>query len=74
MAQMADRTYDQLIKSSFLSRALFYYKTISYAAIIVPRFVDLLTDKALNVLLGRFSNGTVVFGYGTEFVELPARC
>jgi hypothetical protein len=26
-----------------------------------PRFAELRTDKALNVLLGRFSNGTVAF-------------
>jgi integrase len=68
-----DRTYDQLIKSSFLARALLSFKTSTYVAPVVPRFVDLRNDKALNVLLSGFSNGTVVYRYGTGFVEPPAR-
>jgi hypothetical protein len=58
-----DRTYDQLIKRSFLSRALLPSKTSTYASPVVPRFVDLRIDKALSVLLGGFSNGTVVYRY-----------
>ena len=54
-----DRTYDQLIKRSFPSRALFTSKTDTYEAQAVPRPVPLCIDKALSALLNGFSNGTV---------------
>jgi hypothetical protein len=57
-----DRTYDQLIKRSFLARDLFPSKTSTHASPVVPRFVDLRTDKALIVLLKGFSNGKSYIG------------
>jgi hypothetical protein len=67
-----DRTYDQLIKRSFLARDLFPSKTSTYASPVVPRFVDLRTDKALIVLLSGFSNGTVVYRYELSLSNPPA--
>ena len=69
-----DRTYDQLIKRSFLSRALLPSKTSTYASPVVPRFVDLRIDKALSVLLGGFSNGTVVYRYELSLSNLWPSC
>jgi hypothetical protein len=37
-----------------------------------PRFVDLRLDKALDVLLSRFSNGTVVYRYGLSLSYLQS--
>jgi hypothetical protein len=65
-----DRTYDQLIKKSFLARALLPSKTSTYASQVVPRFVDLRIDKALGALLGGFSNGTVVYRYELSLSNL----
>jgi hypothetical protein len=65
-----DRTYDQLIKRSFLARVLLPSKTSTYASQVVPRFVDLRIEKALNVLLSRFSNGTVVYRYELSLSNL----
>jgi hypothetical protein len=64
------RTYDQLINRSFLACALFPSKTSTYASPAVSRFVDLRIDKTLSVLLGGFSNGTVVNRYELSLSNL----
>ena len=62
---------DQLIKRSSLDHSFYPYRTITYASQTVPRFVDLPADKALNVLLARFSNGTAARRRGALFVSTP---
>jgi hypothetical protein len=67
-----DRTYDQLIKSSAIARALLPSKTITYASSVVPRIADFAPIRPCRYL-GRLCNGTSRISVRTEFVELPIR-
>jgi hypothetical protein len=67
-----DRTSFQLIKSSFRARALFPVKTTTFAYPVVPPIADLGPIKFLNVLLIRFSNGTVCLGMALSLSNFEA--